>query len=717
MAKSRKDRPSKWSGTPIHLPNHLSRWPDVKVRSTSKSQPTPSSEPKRAINHTASDVAVHEASTKSGEQNIVPRDSHEKCPNKGTPQKISSSTSDDKSQAPNSDTTKYDSAKQSSVNPMSSTDMVKQANEEIKPDHTGSKPDKFAGHSIRRTPLLPRDKSGNGKPATKNEAGTTPQVSPTPVYLSSTAKARLKDAVASHKRTTKNAREPRTKNVFNARSISNSESATPAAETVRPDGKPADSVLPQVTSQELVNRQGPKLRKERSDAPPPASSPGQDSRPKQSALQPADAVMIPVPQQASVVTPSDKFTQKDRQASFDRIARTYGERLATDHLKIRPHQTFSSNVSDPGRDTESDQEVEKDKSRPTRQSESNKKPSKSSSSKRKSKKNSKQQGNWDVVLAEARKQADLLDDIERQRDYRLESKPPGCDNDESCVEPNDQDESSCEAGAINQHASNSEEGGTTPYQKAKKRKRASQDSGATPNQTTTGTLKKQKITSALSKREANSADKTKQVKARKDNPHEPERNVDGDRACNHTRLPDQDTNSSSYTQKKGFTDRSDVDVALLTSLKPLIPQTIINTTLQTLAAAETLKITNIIERKQRSEMKKMTKGKLTTAVWQDVDAEMAIEHGLIDDAKTYHADDPVVVIKSAAELISKLSQNSVVGVAIDDEPQERDKSGRRDANNMSEMELQLSLTVMQKQHDIERLEKEVRKLKAQVQKS
>lgn len=160
--------------------------------------------------------------------------------------------------------------------------------------------------------------------------------------------------------------------------------------------------------------------------------------------------------------------------------------------------------------------------------------------------------------------------------------------------------------------------------------------------------------------------------------------------------------------EKAANPRYHIPATVLEQLKSLIPATQLSSTTASLITAESDRIDNLITRNQRREAKQLAKGKITNAIWQDIDAAMAIENGLIEETK-YDESDAIVIFTAATELIKKVTAESVAkGLK---EGTVKDTSGRRDASNLSEVELQSYMRIMAKNREIETLKAEVKRLK------
>lgn len=129
---------------------------------------------------------------------------------------------------------------------------------------------------------------------------------------------------------------------------------------------------------------------------------------RKQSLQPVDAVMIstPTPSQAmSILTsssPKSRSLDHRRRAAFERIKRVYGQEFAERHLNADSIRTYSSSIAEESCIIkESDQSDVKSKSR---------------------KAHVESVGNgWDAVLAEARRQAERLENREREQSKTLSS--------------------------------------------------------------------------------------------------------------------------------------------------------------------------------------------------------------------------------------------------------------------------------------------------------
>ena len=171
-------------------------------------------------------------------------------------------------------------------------------------------------------------------------------------------------------------------------------------------------------------------------------------------------------------------------------------------------------------------------------------------------------------------------------------------------------------------------------------------------------------------------------------------------------------NNSSDPEQSG--DDIESDNALLAPLQEILSSQALDSAVTSLNTKEEARITAKIEKKRRKEQKKLVKGKIKNNIWENVDAESAIQNDLIK-SRVYTRDDAEVIINAARSTVKSLSGRNLAKTVTAEVNVEQGTGNSRSTGNMTELEIELSRVLMQRDIEKEHLEGQVRNLKAQVQ--
>lgn len=647
MGKNHRKGEKKIRNTPMSLPNHHKKKPDAKLPSPPRSQPVPKQKPHIGA---AADGPKKERSGNA--KTVKHKKSSQSIATKTASKKRAQDLPDeDETSSSGSDSEPSDNESSSQILPL--TDIAKSikqgqiANEQKIAQESSSIPSK--------TPSLTSDSGDDSE-----ESTNTLQTQVKEARSSSPAKAKLKEAVASHKSSKRFTDKLRGDNVLNARSVGSTPVASGSNAIALPGTSSALSIestkgrKPFHTSEANTKAEKHKPEDEKTSQSNKHNQLTNEPK-KNTAIQPSDAVEIPIPKPPyGPRSNSAQVTPEEQKAAVGRIAQAYGPDFAARQLSIQPFRTFSScafaeessdddeqNAADNYKTGKSSAKLKEGQKKARSQGPSAEKQRKSTGS------TSPRQGTWDDVLVEVKTQREVMRKWKKSYEEKMDELIP--------------------------------------------------------------IYGKPKLLGDASSADSSEATQNTSKKRKRDEDVVPEADEERDHEAGAKKLK-KHSEADPITTAVIQCDHVHIDESLLNPLKALIPETVLDSTVEDLKTAEAERIEKLITKNQRKEAKQLSKGKIKNPVWQDVDAQMAIENGLVEETR-YSKDDAEVVIAAAINLINKISAETVVK-AVTDVSDTRDTSGRRDASNLSEVEMQLSMSCMQKNDEIQKLRAELKMLKA-----
>lgn len=644
MAKLRQDRSrgQKLSKTPSAA--RTGYWPGVEAVPFPSSQPMLVKNTKIVFGDESQDqVALPKfGHSKISQSGAKPTSSHNMKASSSSQSKVLSSKNDVNARLASNGELSFTSANrdahgvkspENSANDLSSPTMAKSTSQNSSRLINGSKQDQAPGSKVR-------DHNGNQQKKQPSQQsieaeGSTP-ISP---EVKSSSLQKLKDAKAAaleHKKQSNQPVSPVT-NVFNAHSpprTSSTTFATPSATL-----PPSPSTALRQAAQKLGSwRASPEILMYSSPLQPSAQSTKKKNKKRHS--EPGHTTIIEAPKTYGPPPnpPSRELsiTKKALKNAEVRISNVWGKQFEGQKLIIEPFKTFSSKTSTFDVDSSSEDEylvkAKKGQSHADKMREKAKVKKEASAKKQ----NPGEQG-WDVVLAEARNQAQRL---ERHRVEKDKLRNAATD---SAKEKHD------ETGRAKKKKGKKEDKDEQAVRVSKKRK-ISETNDTNEQAENRGKRQKTEEASGNEKRHKKNKEKKQQ--------HSSNEVSNADMSDSKT-----DERQNELTSKNdSIHAKPCTETPILTDLRQLIPKAVLNSAANALNDAEHCRIEELLARKKRKEFKKIERGviSLNDAIWQDLSVEEAQKNNLVEEVKIFSANDDAVVVRAAVSLIRALSQNTVL---------------------------------------------------------
>ena len=746
MKRPKKDRRGDWSASQVSKSNDLSRWPDIKIKTPPNSQPAVRTNTKKMFSDTEGDNKDFDGFASDNQKQPKDNLNRAQKPKKG----FSLSDDENEDEGSSSSDNSTDDSEQAKT-PLSIHDIVKKvrAKRQKKAGYKQANKDDNQPSARKSLEVLEAENEAVSESESVSSTATheeeSPSIrSPTPTTLSSPAKAKLKDAIASK---VKGSSKPHTtgkQNVLNARTptqpLARMKPTSPATDIPE---KPKSTLRKIKSSKDLdpgKANTAPKLRTERSNAPAPSSSPITEKakankvKKKKSSL-PADATIIKAPQVLDTLPPlpghgpETKDAEEERKAIYDRIKHTYGEPFAKRNLTIQPipkFQTYSSKAF--VKESESEDELPESNKQKKSKTISTSKGDAEMRAERRLKKaeEAKKEGKPDDVLVAARDAAAKLVEYEKRTEEQKAKKwaekdrsrelskiaKLGAKEHATIGRPKHDERTQADTALSTSNGPKFKE----VEKKSSKKRRLDNKETASADEAdgrdsvrSTKKLKKGSDSCQESSSQDTRKDSSKNAKKTKQDAKKMSQDLsdtDGVRPRKKKR------NNSSDPEQSG--DDIESDNALLAPLQEILSSQALDSAVTSLNTKEEARITAKIEKKRRKEQKKLVKGKIKNNIWENVDAESAIQNDLIK-SRVYTRDDAEVIINAARSTVKSLSGRNLAKTVTAEVNVEQGTGNSRSTGNMTELEIELSRVLMQRDIEKEHLEGQVRNLKAQVQ--